>query len=232
MSVTRWAAAVIALAITVPGSVDEAEPSAAARSAMAALAAPSVPKPLPGLIPVDDNVYRLDGNCAQAIELYLAPEAPVPAGATIEQLGQSVVVELPYARSGVFFESGDGYCQYEIVNAPTIGVRGTLPEVPSADHYASVLCSEESDTTELIVMSELTVDGTTAVLVITGHGAGIVPGSMADIFAGGEEPSLPLTVSVVAPGPEQFEFEIAGIGGAARVSGVCTGSVYQYLGGA
>lgn len=104
--------------------------------------------------------------------------------------------------------------------------------MPSGDHYASVLCSEESDTTELIVMSELTVDGTTAVLVITDHGAGIVPGSMADIFAGGEEPSLPLTVSVVAPGPEQFEFEfeIAGAGGAARVSGVCTGSVYQYLG--
>jgi hypothetical protein len=215
----------------VPGSTSAPEPSEAARSALSALTAPTVPQPLPGSMLVDDDTYRLGGECIKAIARYLASDAPVPAGATVEQLGQSVVVDLPYARSGVFFEPGDGYCQYRIANAPTFRVQSTLAGVASSQGYSAVLCSEESETTELIVMSELAAGDSSAVLVVTAHGAGIVPGSMADVFASGREPPLPLTVAVVSPELEQFEFEVGGPDGTARVSGACTGSVYQFLGG-
>jgi hypothetical protein len=229
MPVTPWLVGLIAASAFVQGSVGQAEPSENALTAIATLSASSTALPLPGSAELDDGLYSFDGDCEQAVALYLAPDAPVPSGALVEQRGQSIVVTLPFATTGVFFESSTGACQYQILNAPTARVASTLEAVPTADSYGPVLCSEASESTELIVMTELVVAGQLATLAIKEEGAALIGGSIADIFAAGYEPPLPLAVTVVSPGPEQFEFEITGQSGTARVTGDCTGSVYQFL---
>jgi hypothetical protein len=228
--VSGWVAGAIGLALGLSGSVTPAEPTTAALAAMAAVTSPSVAAPLPGSTPVDGDLYQVSVDCSEAITRYLAPDAPVPPGATRRQVGQTVLVDLPYARSGISFQQGAGYCQYRIANAPTVRVAGGLAVLPAEDHFSEVLCSEESDTTELIVLTELTAGRAPAVLVIMVGGAIVRPGTVADVFAGGEPPDLPIGVEVVAPGPERFEFQLTDGGATARVTGSCTGSVYRYLG--
>jgi len=232
MPVTAWSAVLIAASVFLPGSVGEVEPTEAARAAISTLTAPSVPQPLPGSVTLDDGVYRFDGDCAQAISKYLGPDAPVPSGATVRQQGQTVVVELPYATSGVSFQTNQGSCQYMIANAPTIRVDGAGAGVPAGDAYGPVLCSEKSDTTELAVAAELFADGAPVVLIVREAGAGVVPGTFSAVFASGQEPPVRLAVRVVSPDLEKFEFVITDAGASARVTGRCTGSVFQFLGGA
>jgi hypothetical protein len=118
----------------------EPPPSARALAAMAALQAPSLPGPLPGSTPVGGTSYLAAGACADARAAYKAVGAPIPAGSTLADGPNGILlINAPFRQSAVSFEDGQAGCYYHILGAPTIHLLGAGP-VPSGDSFAAVGC--------------------------------------------------------------------------------------------
>ena len=215
------------LAISMASAPRHHDPSAEAVDALRTLSAPSVPGPLPGSVVFDATTFHTSSSCADAINAYLASDAPVPAGSKVTQVGTSVVVDQPFARSGVLFTDAPDGCQYTIEAAPTVTVDSTIASLPSGQYFARVLCADDSSPESLVFATEVGTTDAPLVLSLTSSTIAVAPGTLSTLQA---EPPV-LAASVVASGTvaDGYTFDVTGADGTAHVTGHCTGSVLSLL---
>jgi hypothetical protein len=233
--VRRWIAASAGAVALVTGAtvaiaqVGPAEPSAEALRAIATIAAPTVAGPLAGSVRVDETTYQIPGDCTTARNAYLAPGAPVPADAVVTQMGSTLSIDLPFARSGVVFTDvpSAGHCLYSIEQAPTLSITGNATALPIGDHFARVLCLEDDG---LSVMAEVVSPFTgPSLVVVSPEGVAASAGSLADITA--LEAAQPLDATATINGDmSTFSATVTfGDGTTAQIDGRCTGSTFELL---
>lgn len=237
MSRRRWlwiaaasigaSAGVVPLAISMASAPRHHDPSAAAVDALRTLAAPTVPGPLPGSVVFDANTFHTTSSCAEAINAYLAADAPVPAGSTVTQVGGSVVVEQPFARSGVLFTDAPDGCQYTIAAAPTVTVESTIASLPSGQYFTRVLCGDDSDPENIVFATEVGTADAPLVLSLTSSTIALAPGTLSTVQA--EPPVLDASVTATGSVADGYTFDVTGPDGTAHVTGHCTGSVLSLL---
>jgi hypothetical protein len=227
VGITAAVAGLAPLAVSLVSASRSREPAPEAVAALQTLAAPSVPGPLPDSIALDANTFHTASSCPDAINAYLAAGAPVPAGSTVSQIGGSVVVEQPFARSGVIFANAPDGCQYTIAAAPTVTVRSTMAVLPSGEYFGRVLCGDDSDPNTLIFVTEVGAADSPLLLSLTADTIAMRPGTISSAQAEGEPPLI--TGSVVATGTvaDGYVFDVTSPDGTAHVTGRCTGSVLQ-----
>ena len=217
------------LAISMASAPRHREPSGDAVDALRTLSAPSVPGPLPGSVALDPTTFHTAASCPEAINAYLASDAPVPAGSKVAQVGGSVVVEQPFARSGVLFADAADGCQYTIAAAPTVTVESTMASLPSGQNFTRVLCGDDSDPETLIFVTEVGTADAPLLLSLTSSTIAMRSGTLSTAQADGEPPVV--AGSVVASGSvaDGYTFDITSPDGTAHVTGRCTGSVLSLL---
>jgi hypothetical protein len=215
------------LAVSWASSRRDREPAPEAVAALQTLAAPSVPGPLPGSVALDATTFHIASSCTDAINAYLAAGAPVPVGSTVSQLGGSVVVEQPFARSGVIFADAPDGCQYTIAAAPTVTVQSTMPTLPSGEYFSRVLCGDDSDPNTVIFVTEVGTTDPPILLSLTADTIAMRPGTLSSAQADGEPPVLPGSVVATGTVADGYVFDVTSPDGTARVTGHCTGSVLE-----
>ena len=224
------AAAVVGLAplaVSLASVSRDREPAPEAVAALQTLAAPSVPRPLPGSLALDGTTFHIASSCPEATSAYLAAGTPVPAGSTASQVGGSVVVEQPFARSGVIFADAPDGCQYTIAAAPTVTVQSTITALPSGEYFSRVLCGDDSDPNTVIFVTEVGTADAPLLLSLTADTIAMRPGTLSSAQAEGEPPVIPGSVVATGTVAEGYVFDVTSPDGTARVTGRCTGSVLQ-----
>jgi hypothetical protein len=217
------------LAISMASAPRHAEPSAQAVNALQTLSAPSVPGPLPGSVAFDATTYKTTASCGDAINAYLAADAPVPADSTVTQVGGSVVVEEPFARSGVMFADAPDGCQYTIAAAPTVTVESTIAALPSGQYFTRVLCGDDSAPESLSFIAEVGTADNPLVLGLTASVGSVIPGTISTLQPNVDPPLLPATVVATGSVAAGYAFDITSTDGTAHVTGHCTGSVLSLV---
>lgn len=173
------AVAVVAAAVVVRAtdrtSPSDAIPGSRAQAALSALAAPSVPQPLPGSRAISPTAQRYEGGCEALRAAYQAPDAPVPAGTVVAVVPDGGLrFAAPFGRAAAFVrDEADGECTYEIRAQPTWVVTG--PDLPADDGFQTVACFEPFGVAFLAVI-EIPLEGGTARTVTMGQSA-VVGGS-------------------------------------------------------
>jgi hypothetical protein len=186
-----------------------------------------VPGPLPASVAVDETTFHIAASCAEASTAYLAADAPVPAGSSVSQLGGSVVIEQPFALSGVIFADTPDGCQYTIAAEPTVEVHSTMSELPSGEYFSRVLCGDDSDPTTVIFVTEVGTADAPLLLSLTADTMAMRPGTFSSAQAEGEPPVIPGSVVATGTVADGYVFNVTGPDGTAQVTGHCTGSVLE-----
>ena len=100
-------------------------PTARGRAAIRQLAAPSLPRPLPGSRPLGNGQGWVARTPEQVVSAYTASTAPLPTDATVTVEAHGVVqVETPLRHSAVLVSARPGGSVYTIAGSPTLELRG------------------------------------------------------------------------------------------------------------
>ncbi|MGB8858622.1 MAG: hypothetical protein WCC60_05170 [Ilumatobacteraceae bacterium] len=173
------ALALVATAVVV-GAADGTSPSdvipgSRAQAALSALAAPSVPQPLPGSRAISPTAFRYEGGCEAMRSAYQAPDAPVPPGTVVSIVPDGGLrFAVPFGRAAAFVrDEPDGACTYELRSEPTWAVAG--PGLPADDGFQTVACFEPFGVAFLAVI-EIPLQGGGVRTVTIGQSA-VVGGS-------------------------------------------------------
>jgi hypothetical protein len=112
-------------------------PSPEAIGALLRLEEPSRPLPLPGSIGAGPDSFVIEVSPGEAVDAYRAPDAPVPAGSSIEAAGAVVVVRAPFGDTGILFSTASAGCLYTFLHEPTLEIEG-FAELSQVRAYAAV----------------------------------------------------------------------------------------------
>jgi hypothetical protein len=112
-------------------------PSPKAIAALSRLEEPSGPRPLPGSVGAGPDSFVIEASPAEARDAYQAPDAPLPAGSSVERAGVVVVVRAPFGDTGILFSTASAGCLYTFLREPTLEIEG-FPELPHMRAYAAV----------------------------------------------------------------------------------------------
>jgi hypothetical protein len=113
-------------------------------AALAAIEAPSRPRPLPGSRRVTAETWLIDRSRDDVIAAYQASDAPIPPGATVAIEEGVLVIRAPFSTTCLLFSEASSGCRYALVPGPTLRVTGGGAQAPEGEFFTVVGIDESN----------------------------------------------------------------------------------------